>query len=246
MKPAFPMFLLLLVACSGGESTSTAVVDDPVVSQRDALFEAAKGGDLGEARRLLSQGVGDEADINYGTVGAAVLNMAATRGDLGLVETCLAGGVAADSFELEGDKGPLDNAASYGHVKVVEALLRAGADASRPRPALAWAAGGGHGEVVRQLVAADADPDLVLDERTPLIAAVRSGDVQTVMALLEGCATVGLEVTRSNKDGTTTILTAQQEALATGADALIPLLGTPRPPGCADASAEEPPADPAE
>jgi ankyrin repeat protein len=246
MKSAFSVFFLLLVACNGGETTPTAVADDPVVSQRAELFEAAKEGDLGEARRLLSQGVGDEADINYGTVGAAVLNMAATRGDLGLVETCLAGGVAAESFELDGDKAPLDNAAAKGHIKVVEALLRAGADAGKPRPALAWAASSGHVEVVRRLIAAGADPDLVLDEQTPLFAAVHSGDVQMLMALLEGCATVGLEVTRSNKDGTTSVLTARQEALASGAQALVPLLDTPRPPSCDGASAEEPPADPAD
>ena len=66
------------------------------------------------------------------------------------------------------------------------------------------------------------------------------------MALPEGCATVGLAVTRSNKDGTTTVLTARQEALATGADALIPLLDMPQPPSCDRASAEEPPAEPAE
>src|SRR5262245_9892592 len=95
-----------------------------------ALFEAAKGGDLETAERLLDSG----ADVNQGDEqGWTPLNFASGRGDLEMVKLLITKG--ADPFKVGRDqRTPYMIALAAGRVDVVK-YLREVEDATDPEKA---------------------------------------------------------------------------------------------------------------
>ena len=90
---------------------------------------------------------------------------------------------------------PLGLAAYFGHEKIVEYLIRAGAEVNSPSKnslgvtPLQSAVAGGHLEIIRMLLTAGASPNV--RERggyTPLHTAAQNGDVEIVRSLLFGGA----------------------------------------------------------
>ena len=103
----------------------------------------------------------------------------------------LANAYSEDGFQ------PLGLAAYFGHEKIVEYLIKAGAEVNSPSKnslkvtPLQSAVAGSHLEIVRQLLAAGASPNV--RERggyTPLHTAAHNGDVEVVRSLIFGGADV--------------------------------------------------------
>ena len=122
--------------------------------------------------------------------GRTVLVLAATRGDLSLVNVLLVGGVGADTHAA-GESTPLLAAVRAGHVEVARSLLAAGAKADladeRGETPLLAAASSGNAALVKLLLAGGASARLA-DQRgeTALWRAARAGAADTAHVLTRG------------------------------------------------------------
>jgi uncharacterized protein len=126
------------------------------------IFEAVRKGDVARATALARAGAAREADAE----GVTALMLAASLGNVAMVEALLAAGADANACDARGFT-PLFHAcydpdADRGYPEVVKALLAAGADREAKigygvRP-LMYAAGNGEAGVVEALLAAGADP----------------------------------------------------------------------------------------
>ncbi|XP_078608423.1 uncharacterized protein LOC144880232 [Branchiostoma floridae x Branchiostoma japonicum] len=108
---------------------------------------------------------------------------------------------------------PLYIAAQCGHVKVVQQLLKAGAEADKAKQGgatpLFIEALSGHVEVVQQLLKAGAEVDKAIaneDGATPLVIAAQNGHVRVVQLLLK----TGAEVDKAMLIGVTSLNVAAQ------------------------------------
>lgn len=151
------------------------------------LHRAVTAGDARLAGRLID--LGAEIDARRERDGATPLMVAASRGDVALVNLLLERGAEADALDKEGESALLE-AARKGHRQVVRALLASGASADvNDRfglTSLMMAARSGDVEMIRDLLAAGADPSLVdLHEQTALVAAIRAGEMPAFLALLD-------------------------------------------------------------
>lgn len=190
------------------------------------LHNAAGDGDPVAVTRLLKDGADcnarvDREGYSYGD-GATALHIAAREGHLSVAETLLAAGAWPDgraSDEDCEDPTPLHEASAQGGVEVAKALLKAGAGkdllasfdkdgqaAFRPfLTALSCAVENGHLEVVRALVEAGADVNLVYEdaceEIPPLVAAAKQGNADVALALLDA----GADVNGFGPDGFTAL-----------------------------------------
>jgi ankyrin repeat protein len=157
-----------------------------VAPEVDLLF-AAERGDAAAVKKLLDAGADVNArDERPRRKGWTPLMLAAAGGHLEVVRRLLdAGG----DFSLK-DDNEKDNAGGFSFVVNeggVEMALEAGFQLHRT--ALAWAAHGGHADVVRLLVERGADVNgLDRVKSTPLLAAASSGSSETVRALLRAGA----------------------------------------------------------
>lgn len=126
------------------------------------LFEAIEKGDLISLRKLMRTGV-DLRQIDEDS-GAAPLAVAAESGRHDIVRILLRAGADPD---WGGVTAPLGTAALEGHLEVAAALIEASADVDRPAAdgltPLITAASTGNARMVRMLLDAGANPD-VLDD----------------------------------------------------------------------------------
>jgi uncharacterized protein len=192
-----------------------------------ALHWAVQRGDVAMVKALIAA----KCNVNIANrYGVAPLWLAATTGSATIVEALL--GAAADPHATRADSGEtaLMIAAQAGHVDVLQQLIAYGADPNavdrvRQQTALMWAAAEKHKAAVRMLVHAGA----TLEARsssglTPLMFAIRAGDIGTTLELIN----LGADLKAVAPDGTTplvlAILNAHWELAAklldAGADAM--------------------------
>lgn len=156
-----------------------------------ALHWAAHRGDLRSVQALLDAGADAAAASRYGI---APLWLAAEDGHASVVAALLEAGADPNTARGESGETVLMIAARGGHAGVLRRLLAHGAEvnrqeAVRQQSALMWAAAERHPEAVQVLAGAGAD----LEARsstgiTPLLFAVRAGDIATTGALLDAGA----------------------------------------------------------
>jgi ankyrin repeat protein len=109
------LFLPCVVALALAASTLA-------VAAEFSLYDAAKGGDVEQVRRLLAEG----AEVNLPDPLDTPLHAAAAAGRLEVTELLIAAGA---NIEIHGFLGtPLHNAAVGGRLEVVELLIAKGAD----------------------------------------------------------------------------------------------------------------------
>lgn len=150
------------------------------------LHTAATQGDLGRVQSALSERPDaiDQGDQK----GQTALMLAAVMGH-GLVTLFLVGKGANPSMESDAGTALLA-AAQFGHLGVVQVLLKAGAymeatTSTLSSTALHLAAQRGHLEVVKELIAAGANVNCRRsDGATPLVSAATKGHVQIIRRLL--------------------------------------------------------------
>lgn len=159
-----------------------------------ALHWAVRWEDVALVEQLLRAGAKVDTANRYG---ATPLWMACAAGSAGVADALLKAGADAKAKALGGEP-VLMTAVQSGNVGLVRSLLDRGADVNAAEPrlgqtALMWAAGGRkpYPAIVRELVARGAR----LDTRssgglTPLLFAVREGDLESVEALITAGANV--------------------------------------------------------
>lgn len=191
-----------------------------------ALHWAAHNGDLETLKALLRAGARVNVQNRYGV---APLWLAASNGHTDVVKALLPAGADLKMTRGESGETVLMAAARAGHVEVVQQLLTAGADpnavdAIRQQTALMWAAAEKHKAVSNVLIDARAKLEAQSEGGlTPLMFAIRAGDIEGTLALLDR----GANLKATAPDGTTTlglaIINAHWELAATmldrGADA---------------------------
>jgi ankyrin repeat protein len=128
------------------------------------------------------------ADINVGGADGSSLYQACAAGDTKTVITLL--GAGADINDTTGQGTPLHGAAWSGKTSLVQLLIRRGADVNKgtghgSSQAIVAAAENGHAQIVRILLNAGADPNAGTG-LTALEAAIKSGDMPTFRAVLDG------------------------------------------------------------
>lgn len=152
---------------------------------------AAHGRHHGAARALIAAGA------NLGALDRErydVLTIAGVNGDVKMVALALAAGADATLVTSPYDGTALIAAAHLGHVEVVRALIKARAPLDHVNN-LGWTAlieaivlgdgGARHGEIVRLLIAAGADPDLADQRGARPLALARRREFGAIAAILE-------------------------------------------------------------
>ena len=139
---------------------------------------------------------------SYANANESNLFIAIESGDIGQVEELLSSNASMNILLPDGSS-PLHYAARKGNTKIVELLLRAGAEPNignaidNGHTPLHEAASSGHAEVIITLLAADANPnagsegsysDGYITGYVPLHGAAYGGHTRAVMALLSGGA----------------------------------------------------------
>ena len=171
-----------------------ADVNSPLADGTTALHWAVYWNDLETADRLIRAGANVNAANRYG---ATPLWMAATDGNAGIVETLLKAGANAITVGVGGEP-VLMAATRVGSVAAVKALLAHGADVNAKesrhgQTALMWAVGDRdpHPDAAQVLLEHGAD----INARsgggfTPLVFAVRQGDLKSTQLLVKAGANV--------------------------------------------------------
>lgn len=174
------------------------------------LVQAVYGNDVVAAQQAIERGA--DADIHVGGEdGHPLIYLAARTADPAMCRLLLSHGVHPDTpvgpASSSNGATALMRAARFGHIRVVRALLDAGAAAGAAddegNTALLWAASGGHTETLNVLTEAGADTAPIgTDEGiTALIAAVWSGSERAVDALLDA----GADVNQFDEQGDTAV-----------------------------------------
>ena len=183
----------------GGADTSEAEPDGTT-----ALHWAAHHGDLASLDGLVQA----KADVNVkNRYGVAPIWLAATNGHAASVEALLRAGADAQTTRADSGETVLMVAAMTGHAGVLQRLLAHGADPNavdkvRSQTALMWAAAERHDAAVRVLVEAGADIEARSSTGlTPLMFAIRAGDISGTVAILG----LGADLKATAPDGTTAL-----------------------------------------
>ncbi|HVK03981.1 MAG TPA: ankyrin repeat domain-containing protein, partial [Armatimonadaceae bacterium] len=167
-----------------------------VTGEATTLFDAARSGDAGAARRLLLAEAGAEVDARHGAMGVTALMAAAQRGDAPVVRLLLEAGADPNAVGRNG-AGALARAAVAGDaVETARLLLDAGADPNGgssdapPNATPLWAAVAlKRRGLVGLLLERGANPnigDSTTD--TPFGVAATGGDAEIARRLLEAGA----------------------------------------------------------
>ena len=184
------------------------------------LHWAVHADDAGIVELLLAAGA-DAASTNR--YGVAPIALACVNGNAAVVRLLLDAGVDPDTTLAEGETA-LMTAARTGAQDVVELLLDYGADVNaaeawRGQTALMWAAAEGHAHLIPTMLSHGADVSARSAQGwTPLLFAVREGEIGVVQTLLEAGVGAGesLPVAQGRRRGGTS---AEREA--TGLDAFL-------------------------
>ncbi|CAE7325501.1 ANK1 [Symbiodinium natans] len=157
-------------------------------------------------RKLGQMPTGLSVNAQEETWSWGLLHFSAHKGEVGLMEWLLKQKARPDVADEEGNT-PLVLCAKSNHVQAMEMLMARGASILQRTKEqgftpLLWAAVGGHKEVTKSLLQADADvEEQDYDERTPLIWASRLGHMAVVKILLKECP----DLTWRDKEGLTAL-----------------------------------------
>jgi serpin B len=162
------------------------------VKTRTPLHNAARTGNLRQAKTLISSGA--DVNANGGWADTTALHLAAAGGYHDLVELLVANGADVHAKDKDG-RTPLEYAASQGHRQVVELLLAKGADVDakdkKGETPLHAAALQGHKDVVELLIGKGANINAKnRASRTPLDYAAVAGHYHVVELLVANGAKV--------------------------------------------------------
>ncbi len=160
------------------------------------LVAAARQHDAAAARTLIAEGV----DVNAADGdGSTALHWAAFNGDLALTEALLAGGASVKAVTRIGGMSPLSMAAKTGSDRVVDALLKAGADATEANAngttVLMLAAASGSARAVTLLLDRGADPNATdaTNGQDALMFAAAAGSADAIRVLMARKANPSIE-----------------------------------------------------
>lgn len=185
-----------------------------------ALLWAAYHSNVEMTKALLAAGARVDEANHYGVT---PLLQASRNGDVDIIKALLDAGAEPTRWHAEGET-PLMAAARTGRVEAVRLLISHGSfvnatDPFQEETALMWASSEGHLEVVKELLAAHADPNLkghvsTLTERknedhpsggfSALMFAVRNGHEDVAKVLIQG----GADLKATNADGATATVVA--------------------------------------
>lgn len=150
------------------------------------LIAACNDNDVNAVRRLLVEG----SNLNDATDdGESLLSLACSAGYYELAQVLLAMSAQVEDRGQKNDCTPLMEAASAGHIEIIELLLRHGADvnalSSTGNTPLMYACAGGHVEAVKTLLKNGANvEDHNENGHTPLMEAASAGHVEVAKVRL--------------------------------------------------------------
>lgn len=178
----------ILVAAYYRESEIASFLADKTVAL--TIFEAAATGKINNILRLLAR---DPQLVNaYASDGFQALGLACFFGHLDVAEYLIKAGAPVNSpSRNELKAAPIQSAAAAGHVKIVNLLLKSGADPNVREQGgytpLHAAAQNGDNEMIRKLLYGGADLDIKSqDGKTPLDLAIEAGHAEAIKILKEG------------------------------------------------------------
>ena len=222
---SYLLVLLLLPGCSGdsysllmqaarfGDAQGVAKyaaegfnVNEKTKQGKTPLILAASAGHGKVIEALIGLGADVQAQDNNG---ATALIVAATGGHAEAVKVLLNHGANVAAKDHDGGTALL-NAVFFGYRDAATELLKykQGIEALDLNEAMLIAAGMGHIEIVKDMIQIRLNVNVTgLNNRTPLMAAVKFGRVDTVRLLLEN----GSDPTPQDADGTTALKIAQDQ-----------------------------------
>ena len=178
----------ILIAAYHGHREIASFLADKTVAL--TIFEAAATGKINNILRLLAR---DPQLVNaYAEDGFQALGLASYFGHLDVVDYLVKAGAPINSpSRNELNAAPIQSAAAAGHVKIVELLLKYGADANIREQGgytpLHAAAQNGDLEMIRALIYGGADLTARSDDgKTPLDLALKENHTEAVKLLEEG------------------------------------------------------------
>jgi ankyrin repeat protein len=178
----------ILVAAYHGERELASFLADKTVAL--TIFEAAATGKTNHILRLLAR---DPQLVNaYAEDGFQALGLACFFGHYDVVEYLVRAGAPVNSASRNGLKAaPIQSAAAAGHEKIVELLLKHGADPNSREQAgytpLHAAAQNGDQDMIRTLLYGGADLTARSEDgKTPLDLAQEAGHTEAAQLLQEG------------------------------------------------------------
>lgn len=149
------------------------------------LIAACTDNDVNAVRRLLVEG----NNLNDTDDGDSLLSLACSAGYYELAQVLLAMSAQVEDRGQKNDCTPLMEAASAGHVEIIELLIRHGADvnaqSSTGNTPLMYACAGGHVEAVKVLLAHGANvEDHNENGHTPLMESASAGHVEVAKVII--------------------------------------------------------------
>ena len=190
---------------AGGQASPNAQWVAP--DGANALHAAVDREDIEAVARVLRAG----ADVNAATrFGVTPLWLAASYGNAAIIDRLLKAGADAKATNPDNGETVLMMAARTGRVDAVAVLLDQGADVNaaerlRNQTALMWAAAQKHPDVVRLLLDRGANVRVRSSTgMTPLMFAIRAGDIKSAEMLIAG----GADLHTPYPDGTTPLVLA--------------------------------------